>query len=114
VTNDEEKRKMFQMLANGLLQYLVPGLQQFGQQFVQGVVQQVSRSTPNQWGAPLIVERASDDDPRVLIRVQATPAQLLAEACDGLKEANESLDLILDHIEELRKTVPSKKRRRNS
>ncbi len=113
------------MLAEGLFRHLAPRLHQFGQQFVQGVSQQVGQSVPNQWASPVIVERdAEEGDDADRVRRQATPAQLLADACDLLEDTRDSLNDTRDLLEEIRDGIsdlkkiaaatgaPPKKRRR--
>lgn len=84
------------MLAQGLMTYMAPTLQQFvGQSVAQGVKAGVSGASASSMTQECIVTRTADEDsPEDLVQVKTTPAQLLAEIADKLWE-------IVDHQENI-------------
>ena len=91
--NEQEKHQFFSMLSQGLIQYLLPSLQQISQQVVQQSVATAQRATPNQWTAPVVVQRTADvGSPDDFENIHTTPAQLLAEIADLLIDLNQNME----------------------
>lgn len=108
--SEQEKHQFFSTLSQGLIQYLLPSLQQISQQVVQQSVAAAQRATPNFWSTPIVVKRdAPADSPDEFENDQTTPAQLLAECADLLIDLNVTMDEVRDKLE----TVKTQRRRRS-
>lgn len=103
--SEQDKHQFFTMLSQGLMQYLLPSLQQISQQVIQQSVSAAQRSTPNHWTAPVVVQRTADEEsPNEFDSQQTTPAQLMAEVADLLIDLNQSIEAL---------KLPPKRRRKD-
>jgi uncharacterized phage infection (PIP) family protein YhgE len=110
--SEQEKHQFFSMLSQGLIQYLLPSLQQISQQVIQQSVATAQRATPNFWSTPIVVKRdAPVDSPNEFENDQTTPAQLLAECADLLIDLNITMDEVK---EKLGAAKPQRRRRSGS
>ena len=109
---DQEKQQLFQMLAQGLMQYMAPTLQQFvGQSVAQGV--KAGQSMTQE----CVVNRlAEEDQPTDFVQQRTTPAQLLAEIADTLcvikdhlEDMDEKIDNVGDELAEVKKKLGRRK-----
>ena len=91
--SEQEKHQFFSMLSQGLIQYLLPSLQQISQQVIQQSVATAQRSTPNYWTTQVVVQRTADiDSPNEFESQPTTPAQLLAEIADLMIDLNQNIE----------------------
>jgi hypothetical protein len=91
--SEQEKHQFFTMLSQGLMQYLLPSLQQISQQVIQQSVSAAQRSTPNFWMTQVVVQRTADEDsPAEFENKPTNPAQLLAEIADLLIDLNQNME----------------------
>jgi hypothetical protein len=105
--SEQEKHQFFSMISQGIMQYLLPSLQQVSQQVIQQSAATAQRSMPNPWTVPVVVQRTADEDsPNDFDNVQVTPVQLLAEVADLLIDLNQNID-------ELGKIKPKRRRRKS-
>jgi len=78
--NEQEKQQLFQMLSQGLMQYMAPTLQQFIARAAADGVKAAGGGGMNQ---PVVVNRAADEDSDdEVVQQRTTPAQLLGEIAD--------------------------------
>jgi hypothetical protein len=100
---DQEKQQLFQMLAQGLMQYMAPALQQFvGQSVAQGVKAGIGGASASSMTQECVVTRTADEDsPEDLVQVKTTPAQLLAEIADKQWEIVDHLEVVEEKLEQL-------------
>ncbi len=91
--SEQEKHQFLSMLSQGLIQYMLPSLQQIMQQVVQQSVVTAQRSAPNFWTTAVMVQRTADEEsPNDYENVQTTPAQMLAECADLLIDLNQNVE----------------------
>lgn len=102
---DQEKQQLFQMLAQGLLQYMAPSLQQFiGQSVGQGVAQGV-RAGQTMTQECVVNRRADEESDSEFVQQRTSPSQLLAEMADSLAMIESYSEDIRDELKEIKKKV---------
>jgi hypothetical protein len=111
--SEQDKHQFFTMLSQGLMQYLLPSLQQISQQVIQQSVSAAQRSTPNFWTAPVVVQRTADEEsPNEFDSQQTNPAQLLAEIADLLVDLNQNMEAMGGEMEEIHAGIKNLKAQR--